>query len=144
MNVASRAAYMSVWVDALEGFTPALIAKAFAAHMDAEPSVKPNPGHIKAILKDRWGRHVAAKAKAEAQQAIPAPGQHHETREERRLSAARAMAILAEAGGGLRSAMNAQEAAEADRKRRANAEVSDLMRRTRRQPDQPANAEDAA
>lgn len=82
-----------------------------------------------------------AAAKAE-QRAIPAPGQHHETRDERRVSAEKARDILA--GINLRAGMEAQEAAEADRKRRADAEVGDLMRRTQRQPDQTANAEDAA
>lgn len=111
MSDAARTAYFIDWTDELEGFTPGMIRKAFAAHRDAEPGVRPNAGHIKAILRDRWGRHVVAKAReTEALAAIPAPGQHRETAEERRISADRARAIMAEVMATLKAA-NGEDAA---------------------------------
>ena len=75
MSAAAQVAYLQDWIDTLEGFTPGLIRKAFSAHRDARPDARPNPSHIKAILADRWGRHVVSQAKTEglieAQQDAP-------------------------------------------------------------------------
>lgn len=65
MSAAAQVAYLQDWIDTLEGYTPGMIRKAFSAHRDARPDTRPNASHIKAILADRWGRHVVSQAKAE-------------------------------------------------------------------------------
>lgn len=77
----------------------------------------------------------AERRRQAAASALVAPGQQHETREERRMSASKARAIMDELGAGLRAGLTAEEAAEADRRRRADAEASDLLRRGQRQSD---------
>ena len=65
MSEAAQTAYLLDWIDVLEGFRPDQVRKAFSIYRDDSPDKRPNASHIKAILADRWGRHVVSQAKAE-------------------------------------------------------------------------------
>lgn len=101
---ALRASILADWCDELEDWKPEQVQAALRQWRRDHPDKRPNPGHISNWLKAERGRAFVARAKAEAETraAIPAPGRHHETAEERRVSAERARAIIAEVGSSLR------------------------------------------
>lgn len=98
-NAASalHAAMMADWADELEDWTVEQVRWGLREYRRENPTRRPNPALIAKLLKDRRGRELVARQDAAAK-ALPSPGQHHETPEERRMSAEKARAILAEAG----------------------------------------------
>ncbi|MDO5643637.1 MAG: hypothetical protein Q4G26_14785 [Paracoccus sp. (in: a-proteobacteria)] len=58
MPDAKAAAIIADWCDELEDWPVDAIRAAMRKHRRNEPNRKPNPGHILAILKDSYGRHV--------------------------------------------------------------------------------------
>lgn len=52
------------WADELQNWSMDRIRAALIAWRDENPRRRPNPGDIKKILKDEWGRENAAKVRA--------------------------------------------------------------------------------
>ena len=77
MSEAAQTAYLLDWIDVLEGFRPDQVRKAFSIYRDDSPDKRPNASHIKAILADRWGRHVVSQAQAKGLLEAPSP-EHRE------------------------------------------------------------------
>ena len=65
---AMKAAVMADWADELEDWTLDQITWALREWRRENPSKKPNPGHISAILRHRRGTEMAAKISASRQQ----------------------------------------------------------------------------
>lgn len=83
-----KAGIMADWADALEDWTQEQILYALRKWRDDFPNKKPNPGHIKALLKRLRGQKEA--------QRNPAPKVETEGRQ--RITADDAARIMAEAG----------------------------------------------
>ena len=116
---ALQAAMMADWADELEDWTVEQVRWGLREYRRENPTRRPNPALISKLLKEQRGREMVAQqaVNAEAQQAaLPAPGQHHETREERRVSAEAARAILAEVRASLTAGTQAEDETEAARR----------------------------
>ena len=85
-----RAAILRDWCDDLENFDAKSIRAALRQWRQENPSKRPNPGHILAILNAAWGRKNAEQVRA----ALAAPVDQPKDR----ISDDRRRAILAEAG----------------------------------------------
>lgn len=85
-----KAGILADWMDALEDWKQETIVAALRKWRNDNPSKRPNPGHILAMLKDGWGRKVARETK-------PAPMIEEAPRE--RVSPDRAAEILKEIMG---------------------------------------------
>lgn len=85
-----RAAILRDWCDELENFDARSIRAALRQWRQENPSKRPNPGHILAILNAAWGRKNAEQVRA----ALAAPFD----RPKDRISDDRRRAILAEVG----------------------------------------------
>lgn len=68
---AKRALILADWCDELEGWPIDSIKAALRQHRRAEPSRKPNPGHIVAILNRAWGERHAAQVRAATEASAP-------------------------------------------------------------------------
>lgn len=85
-----RAAILRDWCDELENFDARSIRAALRQWRQENPSKRPNPGHILAILNAAWGRKNADQVRA----ALAAPVEPPKDR----VSDDRRRAILAESG----------------------------------------------
>ena len=72
MSAAKRALILADWCDELEDWPVDSIKAALRQHRRDQPSRKPHPGHIIAILKRAWGERNAEQARA-AVAHTPAP-----------------------------------------------------------------------
>lgn len=61
---AMRGAILADWADELEAWPLESIRAALRKHRRENPSRKPNPGHVLAILKESWGRRNVEATKA--------------------------------------------------------------------------------
>ena len=73
MSEAAQAAYLMDWTDEMEGFKAEQVRKAFQIYRYDQPDRRPNPGHIRRILNDRWGKHVMAQIRAKQAESQPEP-----------------------------------------------------------------------
>ena len=73
MSEAAQAAYLMDWTDEMEGFKAEQVRKAFQIYRYDQPDRRPNPGHIRRILNDRWGKHVMAQVRAKQAERQPEP-----------------------------------------------------------------------
>lgn len=85
-----RAAILRDWCDELENFDARSIRAALRQWRQENPSKRPNPGHILAILNAAWGRRNADQVKDALAQPPEPP--------KARVSAEAAAAIMAEVG----------------------------------------------
>ena len=85
-----RAAILRDWCDELENFDAKSVRAALRQWRQENPSKRPNPGHILAILNAAWGRKNADQVRA----ALAAPVDQPKDR----ISDDRRRAILAEVG----------------------------------------------
>ena len=68
-----KAMILADWCDELEGWELPSIRAALRKHRAEQPNKKPNPGHILALLKDGWGRHMAEQTRAALAAPMEAP-----------------------------------------------------------------------
>lgn len=89
-----RATALSDWCVELQDWPAESIGNALSQYRRDNPSKKPNPGHILAILKDAWGRHMAK----ETRKVLAASDRQHRSPGKASVPLERRREILAEHG----------------------------------------------